>query len=66
MKEFFDKLNDIKERKLQETNIKKEINLKIKEHLKNSLNSKKEMKMKQIKDEVNVLKMIQKVFILII
>ena len=63
MKEFFDKLNDIKERKLQETNIKKEINLKIKEHLKNSLNSKKEMKMKQIKDEVNVLKMIQKVFI---
>lgn len=62
MRDFLNKLSEIKEKKQAEISMKKEINKKMKNDLLGMLEYKKEIHMKKTHDEANNLKMTQKVY----
>jgi hypothetical protein len=66
MKEFLNKLSEIKEKKLVDISIRKEINKKMKNELIEMLEHQKEIKSKRNKDEASFMRMTQKVCISII
>jgi hypothetical protein len=61
MKEFLNKLSEIKEKNQVELSIRKEVNKKMKNELIGMLEYKKEIKFKKTHDEAAMFKMTQKV-----